>query len=156
MAKNTLTIIDNRTGKQYEIPIEDGGVIRASLLRDIKATSDDFGLMSYDPAFTNTASCTSKITFIDGDKGILRYRGYSIEELAEKSNYLETAYLLLRGELPTKSQLADWSYHVTHHTFIHESIKKFLDGFHYDAHPMGMLISTVAALSTFYPDAKDI
>ena len=113
-------------------------------------------MMSYDPAYSNTASCISKITFIDGDKGILRYRGYSIEELAEKSTYLETAYLLLRGELPTKSQLADWSYHVTHHTFIHESIKKFLDGFHYDAHPMGMLISTVAALSTFYPDAKDI
>ena len=111
-------------------------------------------MMSYDPAFTNTASCTSKITFIDGDKGILRYRGYSIEELAEKSTYLETAYLLLHGELPTKSQLKDWTYHVTHHTFIHESIKKFLDGFHYDAHPMGMLISTVAALSTFYPDAK--
>ena len=108
-------------------------------------------MMSYDPAFTNTASCISKITYIDGDKGILRYRGYSIEELAEKSTYLETAYLILYGELPTQSQLADWTYHITHHTFIHESIKKFLDGFHYDAHPMGMLISTVAALSTFYP-----
>ena len=113
-------------------------------------------MMSYDPAFTNTASCTSKITYIDGDKGILRYRGYSIEELAEKSTYPETAYLILHGELPTKAQLKDWNYHITHHTFIHESIKKFLDGFHYDAHPMGMLISTIAALSTFYPDAKDI
>ena len=113
-------------------------------------------MMSYDPAFSNTALCHSKITFIDGDKGILRYRGYPIEELAEKSTYLETAYLILHGELPTRSQLEDWTYHVTHHTFIHESIKKFLDGFHYDAHPMGMMISAIAALSTFYPEAKDI
>jgi citrate synthase len=113
-------------------------------------------MMTYDPAFTNTASCVSRITFIDGDKGILRYRGYPIEELAEKSTYIETAYLILHGELPAKSQLDDWTWHITHHTFIHESIKKFLDGFHYDAHPMGMLISTVAALSTFYPDAKEI
>ena len=152
---DSLTITDNRNGRQYEVPIKHD-TIRAIDLRPIKIDPSDFGMMSYDPSYSNTALCTSKITFIDGDKGILRYRGYSIEELAEKSNYLETAYLLLRGELPTTSQLADWSYHVTHHTFIHESIKKFLDGFHYDAHPMGMLISTVAALSTFYPDAKDI
>src|SRR5246127_3829784 len=153
--RDSLTITDNRNGRQYEVPIKND-TIRAIDLRPIKIDPSDFGMMSYDPSYSNTASCTSKITFIDGDKGILRYRGYSIEELAEKSTYLETAYLLLRGELPTKSQLADWSYNVTHHTFIHESIKKFLDGFHYDAHPMGMLISTVAALSTFYPDAKDI
>src|ERR1700723_617292 len=154
-SRETLSITDNRTGQQIELPIK-YDTIRALDLRPIKVNTDDFGMMGYDPAFTNTASCSSKITFIDGDKGILRYRGYSIEELAERSTYIETAYLLLYGELPTKSQLADWSYHVTHHTFIHESIKKFLDGFHYDAHPMGMLISTVAALSTFYPDAKDI
>jgi citrate synthase len=153
--RDSLTITDNRTGRQYEIPIKYDS-IRAMDLRHIKVHASDFGMMSYDPSYSNTASCISKITFIDGDKGILRYRGYSIEELAEKSSYLETAYLILYGELPTKSQLADWTYHVTHHTFIHESIKKFLDGFHYDAHPMGMLISTVAALSTFYPDAKDI
>jgi citrate synthase len=153
--RDTLSVTDNRTGRQYELPIKND-TIRALDLRPIKANTDDFGMMGYDPAFTNTASCSSKITFIDGDKGILRYRGYSIEELAEKSTYIETAYLILYGELPDKSQLADWSYNITHHTFIHESIKKFLDGFHYDAHPMGMLISTVAALSTFYPDAKDI
>jgi citrate synthase len=153
--RDTLSVTDNRTGRQYELPIKND-TIRALDLRPIKVNTDDFGMMGYDPAFTNTASCSSKITFIDGDKGILRYRGYSIEELAEKSTYIETAYLILYGELPDKSQLADWSYNITHHTFIHESIKKFLDGFHYDAHPMGMLISTVAALSTFYPDAKDI
>ena len=153
--RDTLSITDNRNGRQYEVPIKHD-TIRALDLRQIKIRNEDFGMMGYDPAFTNTASCSSRITFIDGDKGILRYRGYSIEELAEKSTYIETAYLILYGELPTKSQLADWSYNVTHHTFIHESIKKFLDGFHYDAHPMGMLISTVAALSTFYPDAKDI
>ncbi len=152
--RNTLTVTDNRTGLQYEIPIKDGA-IRAIDLRQIKH-ENDFGVMSYDPAFTNTASCTSRITYIDGDAGILQYRGYAIEELAEKSTYLETAYLLLQGNLPTKAQLADWTDKIEHHTFIHESIKKFLDGFHYDAHPMGMLISTVAALSTFYPDAKDI
>jgi citrate synthase len=154
-SQETLSVIDNRTGKRYELPITHG-TIRAIDLRKIKVNDDDFGIISYDPAFTNTASCISRITFIDGDKGILRYRGYPIEELAEKSTYLETAYLILHGELPTKAQLDDWSYHVTHHTFIHESIKKFLDGFHYDAHPMGMLVSTVAALSTFYPDAKKI
>jgi citrate synthase len=153
--RDTLTLIDNRTGRQYELPIAND-TIRAADLRQIKVRETDFGMMSYDPAFTNTASCSSTITFIDGDKGILQYRGYSIEELAEKSTYLETAYLILHGELPTKPQLADWSYNISHHTFIHESIKKFLDGFHYDAHPMGMLISTVAALSTFYPDAKAI
>jgi citrate synthase len=153
--RDTLSVTDNRTGRQYELPIKND-TIRAIDLRPIKINTDDFGMMGYDPAFTNTASCSSKITYIDGDKGILRYRGYSIEELAEKSTYIETAYLILYGELPDKSQLADWSYNITHHTFIHESIKKFLDGFHYDAHPMGMLISTVAALSTFYPDAKDI
>jgi citrate synthase len=153
--RESLTITDNRTGKTYEAPISNG-TIKSLDLRQIKAGPDDFGLMCYDPAFNNTASCTSRITYIDGDKGILRYRGYPIEELAEKSTYLETAYLILHGELPTKEQLADWTYHITHHTFIHESIKKFLDGFHHDAHPMGMMISTIAALSTFYPDAKDI
>jgi citrate synthase len=151
----SLSITDNRTGKTYDVPIKDGA-IHATDLRQIKAGPDDFGLMTYDPAFNNTAACISRISYIDGDKGILRYRGYPIEALAENSTYLETAYLILHGELPTKSQLSDWAYHISHHTFIHESIKKFLDGFHYDAHPMGMLISTIAALSTFYPDAKDI
>jgi citrate synthase len=153
--RDTLTITDNRTGKQYEIPVKND-TIRPIELRKIKVHDGDFGMMSYDPSFSNTASCTSKITYIDGDLGILRYRGYSIEELAEKSTYIETAYLILYGELPSKSQLDEWTYHITHHTFIHESIKKFLDGFHYDAHPMGMMISTVAALSTFYPESKDI
>ncbi|HXP24083.1 MAG TPA: citrate synthase [Candidatus Sulfotelmatobacter sp.] len=153
--RDTVTITDNRTGKSYEIPITHG-TIRASDLRQIKVDPTEFGMMSYDPAFNNTAACISRITYIDGDTGILRYRGYPIEELAEKSNYIETAYLLLHGELPTTSQLRDWQHQITHHTFIHESIKKFLDGFHYDAHPMGMLISTIAGLSTFYPDAKDI
>src|ERR1700674_1538747 len=153
--RQTLTITDNRTGKSYEVPITHD-TIRAADLRQIKVDPKEFGMMSYDPAFNNTASCVSKVTFIDGDTGILRYRGYPIEDLAEKSTYLETAYLLLHGELPTSGQLKDWTYHVTHHTFIHESIKKFLDGFHYDAHPMGMLISTIAALSTFYPDARHI
>ncbi|MFQ5849564.1 MAG: citrate synthase [Candidatus Binatia bacterium] len=155
MSKDTLTLIDNRTGKSYEIPIQHG-TIRAMDLRQIKTSEGDFGLMTYDPAFMNTASCQSKITFIDGEKGILRYRGYPIEEMAEKSTYLETAYLILYGELPTRAELEDWVHHVTFHTFIHENIKKFMDGFHYDAHPMGMLVSTVASLSTFYPDAKNI
>ncbi|HEX8746330.1 MAG TPA: citrate synthase [Pyrinomonadaceae bacterium] len=155
MSADTLTIIDNRTGKQYEIPIEDE-TIRAMDLRKIKVSDDDFGLMTYDPAFMNTASCKSSITFIDGDKGILRYRGYPIEQLAERSTYLEVAYLLLSGELPTSSQLEEWTWHITHHTFIHESIKKVMDGFNYDAHPMGMLIGMVGALSTFYPEAKNI
>ena len=153
--KNTLTIIDNRTGKQFEIPIEHD-TIRAVDLRQIKVHPDDFGMMTYDPAFMNTAACKSKITFIDGDKGILRYRGYPIEQLAEKSNFLETAYLIIHGELPTKSQSEDWVNNVMIHTLIHENVKKFVDGFHYDAHPMGMLISSVAALSTFYTDAKHI
>jgi len=155
MSRESLTITDNRSGKSYELPIT-SDTVRALDLRQIKVDQADFGMMSYDPAFNNTALCKSKVTFIDGDAGILRYRGYPIEELAERSTYLETAYLIIFGELPTRKQLEDWSYHVTHHTFIHESIKKFLDGFHYDAHPMGMLISTIAALSTFYPDAKNI
>src|SRR5262249_22591720 len=154
-SRQTLTVTDNRTGKTYQIAITHG-TIRAMDLRQIKVNASDFGMMSYDPAFNNTASCISRITYIDGDVGILRYRGYPIEDLAEKSTYLETAYLLLHGELPTSEQLKHWTYHVTHHTFIHESIKKFLDGFHYDAHPMGMMISMIAALSTFYHDAKDI
>jgi citrate synthase len=153
--RETLSITDNRTGRQYEIPIKND-TIRPIDLRQIKVDESDFGMMSYDASFSNTASCISRITYIDGDKGILRYRGYAIEELAEKSTYMETSYLLLHGELPTQSQLSTWNDQITHHTFIHESIKKFLDGFHYDAHPMGMMISTVAALSTFYPEAKDI
>jgi len=155
MATNSLTVIDNRTGKKYEIPIEND-TIRALDLRQIKVHDDDFGMMTYDPAFMNTASCKSRITFIDGDKGILRYRGYPIEQLAEESNYLEVAYLLLNGELPTESELNEWRYNITHHTFINENIKKVMDGFHYDAHPMGMLVGMVGALSTFYPDAKRI
>jgi citrate synthase len=153
--RDTLSVTDNRTGKTFELPIS-SETIRALDLRPMKVQSDDLGLMSYDPAFTNTALCKSSITYIDGDRGILRYRGYPIEELAEKSSYLETAYLILYGELPSRAQLDEWSYNINHHTFIHESIKKFLEGFHYDAHPMGMLISTIAALSTFYPDARDI
>lgn len=152
---DTLTITDNRTGKKYEIPIVNG-VIKAMDLRQIKVSDEDFGLMSYDPAFMNTASCQSKITFIDGDKGILRYRGYPIEQIAEKSNYLEVAYLVVNGELPTKSQLEEWTFNIMHHTMLHENTKKFMEGFHHDAHPMGMLVSTVGALSTFYPDAKNI
>ncbi len=155
MSKETLTITDNRTGKIYEVPIKDG-TIKAMDLRQITTGEDDFGLMSYDPAFTNTASCKSSITFIDGDKGILRYRGYPIEQLAEKSTYLETAYLILNGELPTKAQLDSWAHTITNHTMIPENIKKSIDGFRYDAHPMGMLLSVAGALSTFYPDAKNI
>jgi citrate synthase len=153
--RNSLTITDNRTGRQYEIPIENDA-IRAMDLRQIKVQEEEFGMMTYDPAFMNTASCKSSVTFIDGDKGILRYRGYPIEQLAEKSTYLETAYLLIHGELPNKSQYEEWSNSIMMHTLIHENIKKFMDGFHYDAHPMGLLISTVAALSTFYTDAKNI
>ena len=156
MAKNSLSITDNRTGKQYEIPIEDGGVVRANYLRNIKAAADDFGLMSYDPAFTNTASCRSKITFIDGEQGILRYRGYPIEELAERSNYLEVAYLIVKGELPDRKHYSAWEHNIKIHTMVHESIKNFMQGFRYDAHPMGMLVGTVGALSTFYPDANNI
>jgi citrate synthase len=159
---DTLTIIDNRTGKQYEVPIfhgtypEYGSAIPAQELRKIKLSENDFGLLSYDPAFKNTASCKSSITFIDGDRGILRYRGIPIEEVAEKSSYLEAAYLTLFGELPSKEQLDAWTHYITHHTFTHENLKKMIDGFHHDAHPMGMFVSTVAALSTFYPDAKNI
>jgi len=155
MSQNTVTITDNRTGKQYDLPIENG-TIRAMDLRQIKVADDDFGLMTYDPAFMNTASCKSRITFIDGDKGILEYRGYPIDQLAEKSTYLEVAYLLLHGELPNESQLKEWTRNITYHTFINESIKKVIDGFHYNAHPMGMFEATLGALSTFYPDAKDI
>ena len=152
---DTLTITDNRTGKQYEIPIQDH-TIRAMDLRQIKVKPDEFGMMTYDPAFTNTAASRSRITYIDGDKGILLYRGYPIEQLAEQSDFLETAFLLLFGELPKGGELAQWSGEVTHHTMLHENIKKFLEGFRYDAHPMGMFLSAVGALSTFYPDAKDI
>jgi citrate synthase len=155
MSSETLTITDNRTGKQYDVPIENG-TIKAMDLRQIKASDEDFGLMTYDPAFMNTASCKSRITFIDGDKGILEYRGYPIDQLAEQSNYLEVAYLLLQGQLPTESELRDWTWNITHHTFINESINKVIDGFHYNAHPMGMFEATLGALSTFYPDAKDI
>ena len=152
---DTLTITDNRTGRQYEIPIQDG-TIRAMDLRQIKVTPDEFGMMTYDPALMNTASCKSRITFIDGDKGILLYRGYPIEQLAEHSDFLETSYLILFGELPTPPQLEGWSRDVMMHTMLHENIKKFLEGFRYDAHPMGMFLSAVGALSTFYPDAKNI
>ena len=154
-ASDTLTITDNRTGKTYEVPIEDG-TVRAMALRDIKVNEDDFGLMTYDPAYTNTASCRSAITFIDGDKGILEYRGYPIEQLAEESTYLEVAYLLIHGELPTQAQLDEWVHEVTIHTFVHENVKNFMQGFRYDAHPMGMLLASVGALSTFYPDANQI
>jgi len=154
MTSETLTVIDNRTGKQYEIPIHNGA-IKATDLFQIKVTEDD-GLVSYDPGFMNTASCQSKITYIDGERGILRYRGYPIEQIAERSTYLETAYLILHGELPTASQLADFTHDVTYHSIIHENIKRLIDEFRHDAHPMGILVSTVGALSTFYPDAKKI
>jgi citrate synthase len=155
VSKSTLSVTDNRTAKQYEIPIQNG-TIRAVDLRQIKVADDQPGLLTYDPGFLNTASCRSAISYIDGDKGILRYRGYPIEQLAEQSTFLETAYLLLHGELPSAAELNKWVYSVTHHTIVHESIKKFIDGFHHDAHPMGMFVSTVAALSTFYPEAKHI
>src|SRR5215468_8466790 len=147
---NTLSITDNRTGKQYEVPIENN-TIKAIDLRRIKVADDDFGLMTYDPAFMNTASCKSAITFIDGDKGILEYRGYPIEELAEKSTFLEVAWLLWHGQLPTRAELDDFTRHVTLHTYLHENTKRFMEGFRHDAHPMGMVLSTVGALSTFYP-----
>jgi len=155
MSKNTLTITDNRTGKTYELPITDD-TIRTADLRQIKVADDDFGMMGYDPAFLNTASCRSAITLIDGDKGILRYRGYPIEQLAEKSSYLECAYLLLHGELPTEAQLKSWIDLITTHTFVHENVKSFIQGFRYDAHPMGVFLSTIGALSTFYPEAKKV
>ena len=155
MPTDSLTVVDNRTGKTYELPLQDS-TVRAADLRQIKTGPDDFGLMSYDPAYLNTAACKSAISFIDGDKGILRYRGYPIEELAERSTFLETAFLLLTGELPKPAELDRWLVDITHHTIIHENIKKFIDGFHHDAHPMGVFVSTVAALSTFYPEAKHI
>jgi citrate synthase len=161
MATNTsqpqgvLHVTDSRTGRAYELPIADGA-IRAIDLRQIKASDDDFGLLSYDPAFQNTANCRSAITFIDGEKGILRYRGYPIQELAEQASFLDVAFLLMRGELPTKEQSAAWADEITRHTYVHENVKKFIDGFHHDAHPMGILVSTIAALSTFYPGAKAI
>jgi len=155
VAKDTLSITDNRTGKTYEVPIAEG-TIRAVDLRNIKTGDDDFGLMTYDPAFMNTAACRSAVTFIDGDKGILRYRGYPIEQLAEHASFLEVAYLLAEGELPTEDQLASWTNEIRYHTYVHTNVTKFLEGFRYDAHPMGMLVSAVAALSTFYPEAKHI
>jgi citrate synthase len=150
---DTLAVTDNRTGRTYELPITNG-TINAMDLRQIKVSEDDFGMMGYDPSFKNTASCRSTITYIDGERGILRYRGYPIDQLAEKSTYLEVAYLLIHGELPTQSQLYNWVKNVTNHTMLHENMKKFMDGFHHDAHPMGILVSTVAALSTFYPGAR--
>ena len=152
---DTLSITDNRTGKTYEVPIQDG-TIRATDLRQIKVAADEFGMMTYDPAFMNTAACRSKITFIDGDKGVLEYRGYPIEQLAENSDFLETAYLILFGELPTSQQYERWSQEITLHTMLHTNIAKLMEGFRHDAHPMGMFLSTIGALSTFYPDAKDI
>ena len=155
MSEQSLTITDDRTGKSYTLPIENG-TVRAMDLRQIKTDSDDFGLMTYDPALMNTASTKSAITFIDGDKGILEYRGYPVEQLAERCNFLEVAYLILFGELPNEEQLAAWTYDITHHTFVHENIKTLMQAFRYDAHPMGMFISTVAALSTFYPEANKV
>jgi len=154
-SNETLTITDNRTGKRYDVPIEDG-TIRATELRKIKTSQDDFGLMTYDPAYMATASCRSAITFIDGEKGILEYRGYPIEQLAEQSTYLEVAYLLVHGDLPTSQQLEEWTHQITIHTFVHENVKEFMQGFRYDAHPMGMLLASVGALSTFYPEASAI
>jgi len=155
MSKETLTVIDNRTGRSYEIAIE-GGAVRAMEFRRVKVGEGDFGLLVYDPGFQNTASCRSGITYIDGERGELLYRGYPIEELAERGSFLEVAYLLIYGELPTREELERWEWEIRHHTILHESIKKFMDGFHHDAHPMGIFISTVAALSTFYPEAKRI
>ena len=155
MSEQSLTITDDRTGKSYQLPIENG-TVRAMDLRQIKTNEDDFGLMTYDPALMNTASTKSAITFIDGDKGILEYRGYPVEQLAERGNFLEVAYLILFGEMPNEEQLAAWTYDITHHTFVHENIKTLMQAFRYDAHPMGMFISTVAALSTFYPDANKV
>src|SRR6267142_5092780 len=152
---DTLTVVDNRTGKTYELPIQDG-TVRAMDLRQIKTAPDDFGLMTYDPAFMNTASCRSAITYIDGDKGILRYRGYPIDTLAEHCTYLEVAYLLLFGELPKANELKSWVHDITHHTMLHETTKKFMEGFRDNSHPMAMLVSTIAALSTVYPDSKSI
>jgi citrate synthase len=153
--RDTLTITDNRTGRTYEVPIEDDA-IRSLDLRQIKVQDDDFGLLAYDPAFMNTASCKSAITYLDGERGILEYRGYPIEQLAEQSTYLEVAYLLVHGELPSSEELAEWTHQITIHTFVHENIKRFMQGFRHDAHPMGMLLGSVGALSTFYPRANEI
>jgi citrate synthase len=153
--QDSLTITDNRTGRTYEVPVAEG-TVRATDLRQIKIAADDFGLMTYDPAFMNTAACRSAITYIDGDRGILRYRGYPIEQLAEQATFLEVAYLLCEGELPTEAQLAKWNETITYHTYVHTNITRFLEGFRYNAHPMGMLLGVVGALSTFYPDAKNI
>jgi citrate synthase len=155
MPKNSLTITDNRNGKTYEIQI-DSGTVRATDFRQIKLSADDNGLMSYDPGLQNTAACKSTISYIDGDKGILRYRGYPIEELAEKSTYLETAYLIIKGELPNQEHLDAWIHNITMHTMLHKNVNRFIEGFRYDAHPMGIMVGTIGALSTFYPDAKDI
>jgi citrate synthase len=154
-ASDSLTITDNRTGKTYEVPLEDG-TVRATALRDIKVNEEDFGVMAYDPAFMNTASCRSAITYLDGEAGVLEYRGYPIEQLAEHSTYLEVAYLLVHGELPDQKQLDEWTHQITIHTFVHENVRSFMQGFRYDAHPMGMLLASVGALSTFYPDANKI
>ena len=154
-ASDSLTITDNRTGKSYEVPIEDG-TVRATALRDIKVNESDFGVMTYDPAFMNTASCRSSITYLDGEAGVLEYRGYPIEQLAEHSTYLEVAYLLVHGALPDRKQLDEWTHQITIHTFVHENVRSFMQGFRYDAHPMGMLLASVGALSTFYPDANQI
>ncbi|HZO48770.1 MAG TPA: citrate/2-methylcitrate synthase, partial [Gaiellaceae bacterium] len=155
VGEDSLTIVDNRTGREYVLPIVDG-TIRATDLRQIAGPDGDHGLMSYDPAYLNTASCRSAITYIDGDAGILRYRGYPIEQVAEQASFLETAYLLLEGELPTAAELRRWQDDVRTHTYVHTNVQKFLEGFRYDAHPMGMLLGAVGALSTFYPDAKDV
>jgi len=155
VAKDSLTITDNRTGRTYELPIADG-TIRAVDLRQLRTSEDDFGLMTYDPAFMNTAACRSAVTYIDGDRGILRYRGYPIEELAERASFLEVAWLLNVGELPTRAQLQEWTDEIRNHTYVHTNVTKFLEGFRYDAHPMGVLLGTVGALSTFYPDAKHV
>jgi citrate synthase len=154
-ASESLTITDNRTGKTYEVPVQDG-TVRATALRDIKVNERDFGLMTYDPAFMNTASCRSAITYLDGEAGVLEYRGYPIEQLAEHSTYLEVAYLLVHGDLPNQKQLDEWTHEITIHTFVHENVRSFMQGFRYDAHPMGMLLASVGALSTFYPDANQI
>ena len=162
MAKDTLTITDNRTGEIYEVPIsygtypEYGAAIPAAELRKIKVSENDFGLITYDPGYTNTGSCKSNITFVDGQRGLLRYRGYPIDQLAEKSTYLEISYLLLNGERPNQEELNDWIDNITMRTMLNESIKKVIDAFHYDAHPMGILVSTLGVLSTFYPKAKEI
>ncbi len=151
----SLTVRDNRTGSEYEVPITDG-TVKAADLGKIRVSEEEPGLAVYDPGFVNTASCRSAVTFIDGEKGILEYRGYPIEQLAEKSNFLEVAYLLINGELPTKEQYDNWEHEITYHTFVHENVKSFMHGFRYDAHPMGMLMASVGALSTFYPDARNI